>query len=67
MDWIQLPLYHKCHVLSESQCVKVGFITAWLDEANQCCVVAKHYAIYVHVYYVVRDIHTFLIMLWADM
>lgn len=35
MDWLQLPLYHKCHVLSESQCVEVGFIVAWVDEACQ--------------------------------
>ena len=33
MDWLQPPLYHKCHVLSESQCVKVSFIIAWVDEA----------------------------------
>jgi hypothetical protein len=25
------PMYHKRHVLSESQCVKVGFIIAWVD------------------------------------
>jgi hypothetical protein len=35
-------------MFSESQCVKVGFITAWLDEANQHNLVATHYAMYVH-------------------
>ena len=57
MDWLQLPLHHKCHVLSESQCVKVGFIIAWVDEACQHSVLAVHYAVYVHHYCDVRDIH----------
>jgi hypothetical protein len=51
---LQLPLYHKCHVLSESQIVKVGFITAWLDEANQHKMEGLHYALYVLLCYAVR-------------
>lgn len=40
-------------MFSESQCVKVGFITVWQDEANQHNPETTHYAMYVHRCYAV--------------
>jgi hypothetical protein len=52
-------------MFSESQCVKVGFITAWLDEANQHNLVATHYVMYVHRCYA-ATYSLLLIVLWEN-
>jgi hypothetical protein len=67
MDWIQPPLSYKCHVLSETQCVKVASISVWLDEANQDYGVTKHYGTMSTAIVLLEVSATRLIIFWMNM